>query len=379
MSRNILLYATDHGFGHATRMLALAELLHARGHGVTLCAGAAAALAQRSLRRLHHTARGVPHAVPAHLDFGLVPRADAMGVDDHRSAVALSAWLDVLPEHIQRESERIHALHADLVIADVPAVAVAAAELAGVPAVVCSNFTWLDNYGDRFGERLVHALSRAYGAAALGLRLSPGRLALRGVPRVRDVPGVLGRRTQRSRAAVRAELGVPQDALLLGVGLGRSLDRASIAALYRTARGTEGPLLLAPDDDGHGEHGADRGAQAAVQPGIVRFPADTLDAQDYFGACDAVLAKGGYSTFSEAGLAGVPLLCFPIQGSEESIALCQQAEEMGLGVALSGEAEAREVLAAPERAIARARAAQRGPAEDAGPALLSILADEGLL
>ena len=372
-----VLYASDHGFGHATRLFALAQVLVRHGHPVTLCAGAAAQ--QVGARWSQPAAASIPSAplqvIEARLDFGLSPARGAVGVDAAATRARLSDLCAGFPALVEREAERLRALQAELVIADAPAAAVAAAARVGVPAVVCSNFTWADVYEDHYGAEPLRLLRQAYATARFGLRLGIGRLPLDGVPRLREVSGVLGRRPLRGRAQIRAALGLTPQTALLGLGLGRSYgpeQAAGLRAALQTAdqHCNDELRVLAPQDL----------LQGAAPPRlVVTFPAEDPQAQDYFAACDAVLAKGGYSTIAEAALAGVPLLVFPVAGNRESDALCRDTQALGLGLALPDEAAAQTLLADPARALTLARGRHLAALPEAGEEILRILQEEGLL
>ncbi|TKD10353.1 glycosyltransferase [Polyangium fumosum] len=353
----IVVYASDHGFGHAARMLALASRLAEDGASVTLCVGAAAPMIRAALPLLPAPV----DVVVASLDPGLAPRAGALDFDLDRSREALAAWRADLPRLVAIEAERLVSLGAALVVADVPAAAILAAERVGVPAVVCSNFTWLDMYAGRFGSELDEILADAYARARVGYRLRLGAMPLAGLSTLHDIDGVLARRPRRDRAMVRRELGVAEGDLLLGFGLGGSLD-AVLYDVLSAAAPASGVRLLAPSH-----------ADSPPRGPLVHFPAITPDPQSYFGACDLVLAKAGYSTLAEAALAGVPLAVFPLHESPESVRLALDVEALGLGVRLADEADARAALSRPEALFDAARRACRGPLPDAAPGLAALL------
>lgn len=358
---HLVLYASDHGFGHAMRMLALAEVLCSRGVRITFCAGPAPApVLAAALGRL--TPAPALHRVE--LDAGLIARPRSLAVDEARSAEAVRAWLERLPRLISEEAARLRALAPDLVVADAPPAAVAAAAQAGVPVVVCSNFTWLDLYGERFGDAVIRALEAAYAHARLGLRLHPGSMPLRGVPadRIVDMPGLLARGPRRSRAQVRAELGVPDDLPLLALGLGRSLDQTLPPSLAGATPQAAGAALLMPGP----------GVPSDPGRGVFFLPSDTPDIPDYLGAADAILAKAGYSTIAEGALGGVPLLLFPVAGNPETQLLCQQTQDAGWGLVLHDEAEALSMACDPARAITIARARSRSSSQAPAPAAPAV-------
>jgi L-arabinokinase len=365
----VVVYASDHGFGHAARMLALSAHLSASGLDVTLCVGAAAPMIRAAVPHLCAPSSASLDVARASLDPGLVASKGALDFDLERSREALSDWLSALPHLVESEASRLSSLGASLVVADVPAAAILAADRAGVPSVVCSNFTWLDMYAGRFGSEIDAALAGAYALARLGLRPMLGRLPLAGVGRVRDVDGLLARRPLRPRAEVRRELGVAEDALLIGLGLGGSLDAALYDVLASSAPASD-VRLLAPVRDGEPPPSA---------RSLASFPAITPDPQSYFGACDLVLAKAGYSTLAEAAIAGVPLAVFALRKSPESRKLAADVAALGLGVELADDLAAIAALSNPRALIESARLGHRGARPDAAPGLLRALVEENLL
>jgi len=362
---HIIIYASDHGFGHAARMFALAARLAEEGRAVTLCAGAALPMIRAALPGLSRPI----DVTYASLDPGLVALAGALDFDLDRSRDALAAWLSALPLLVDTEAARLSRLGASLVIADVPAAAILAASRASVPAVVCSNFDWLDMYAGRFGSAIDDTLAEAYSFARFGIRPALGRLPLQGVRRVVDVDGLLARKPARPRENVRRELGLSEQDLVIGLGLGGSLDPDLYEKLGASSQDAD-VHLLAPRRADATNSGSNR---------LVYFPSITADPQSYFGACDLVLAKAGYSTLAEAGMAWVPLAAFPLRKSPESVALARDVETLGLGVALEDEPSAFRALARPRDLIERATSAIRGVLSDGAPAVCRILAREGLL
>ena len=87
------------------------------------------------------TTCGASLFLPGETDTGVV-QIDSLRLDAAETVRRARAFLDRFDELAAREAAIIQAHDARLVIADAPPLACAAAAIAGVPAVVCANFTW---------------------------------------------------------------------------------------------------------------------------------------------------------------------------------------------------------------------------------------------
>ncbi len=132
-------FVTGHGYGHAARSARLINQLPA-GTEVTLFTTIEPAFFQRSLTREHQT-------VYCEIDCGCIQR-DAADID---VAATLERYAEINGQRqvlIERYAAQLTARGIEMVIADIPPLAFAIAEAAGVPSVGISNFTWAEIYAD---------------------------------------------------------------------------------------------------------------------------------------------------------------------------------------------------------------------------------------
>lgn len=267
-----------------------------------------------------------PEAVrwsPKAVDVGLA-QSDALTVDlaetARRHAELAARW----EREVEAEAAFLKEEKAGLVVCDASPLGCAAAERAGVPAVVVANFLW-----DWVLEDLARAepslagpaalYRRAYASARELLRL-PLSGGFEGRARVVDAP-LLFRRSPASRAQARAKLGLDgRPAVLLtfgGVGLaapaaGAGLERFQFVGWGRAPTGLERNWTALPD----GRAGAHVEAMAA---------------------CDAALTKPGYGVISESIAHQTRLLYLPREGFIEIPVLLAGLERHGCGAALPPE------------------------------------------
>jgi len=132
------LYATvtNHGFGHATRMASVLAVLQTQAPDLKIIVASTAPqwlLAEYLPQPFYHRQRS--------FDVGVV-QSDSLAMDKERT---LQKWQEIRlrqSEIIAEEAEFLLQQKVDLVLADIPHLAVAIAHGAGVPCWMMSNFGW---------------------------------------------------------------------------------------------------------------------------------------------------------------------------------------------------------------------------------------------
>lgn len=266
----IAYYLSGHGLGHSSRAIEVMRALRARRPDLDI------AVRTEAPRWIFDSSapRGITHH-PGIVDTGLVQH-DSVSIDEAASARAAANFYDTFTARVDAEAAWLRAQSIDLVVADVPPIAVAAARRAGIPGVMLANFTWdwICEAYDVFRDIAPHALDAmrtAYADATFALRLPLGG-GFATVPHVRAIP-LIARRSTRDRHDVRARLGVDDRTPLVlssfsGFGLDLPLDQLRQSADFR---------LLAPE----------------------REPPPGLRYEDLVAAADVVVSKPGYGIVSE--------------------------------------------------------------------------------
>jgi L-arabinokinase len=275
-------YVTGHGFGHAVRLCEVLRAVRARAPGlpIAVTGGAPEWLVRRD----------VPAPVevrPVACDVGLVQR-DALRIDLAESAARCAAFDAGWEEAVERESAFLRASGARAVLADVPALAFAAAARAGIPALALANFSWAGIYAHLSARAPSLAASArraadAYRTAALCLEL-PFTCDLSVFPR-RVPVGLVARRPRLPRAEAKARLGLDgRPAVLVSFG-GVGLSGVT-PALLRAGTGDRWRFLF-PEE-----------------LGPERLDPLGLEYADAIRAADVVVTKPGYGIVSDAIAAG---------------------------------------------------------------------------
>lgn len=266
----IVFYISGHGFGHAARDI---ELINAM------------AVAEPDVRFIVRTtapswlferARASLEVQPLETDTGLV-QIDSLRFDEQQTFLHALAFHRTFEQRAGAEAQVLKNLGADLVIGDIPPLAFAAADRAGVKSVALGNFTWDWIYRsypafEELGPALIPAIRAAYGTATRALRL-PFHGGFEPMAAVTsDIP-LIARRSHRYAAETRRLLGVPA---------GRPLVLASFGAYGA-------PL----------PHDAIRATAQFTLLSVEQLPPHGLEYQDLVAAADVVVSKPGYGIVSE--------------------------------------------------------------------------------
>lgn len=290
---------SGHGFGHASRQTEIIRALHERRPDVEIDIRTSAP------RWLFERALDFPFSFAAvELDTGVV-QIDSLEVDVTGSIARAAAFHRSLDARVDAEARALTARGADLVVADVPPLACAAAARAGIPAMAVGNFTWDWIYAGypetaALGPDLVRTLRGAYSRATAACRL-PLHGGFGAFETIVDVP-LVARRSTREPGDVRRQLGLPRDAALALFAFGRygigTVDWSEVAR-NRHCRVvfTTGPHA------GGGPHGhpfttLDEGALAARG---IAF-------EDLVAAVDVVVTKPGYGMIAECAVNDTAML-----------------------------------------------------------------------
>ncbi|TQE98245.1 MAG: UDP-N-acetylglucosamine--N-acetylmuramyl-(pentapeptide) pyrophosphoryl-undecaprenol N-acetylglucosamine transferase, partial [Spiribacter salinus] len=280
---HVVVDISGHGLGHAGQVLPVVRDLLATVPEVrvTLRTAVPPAVLAR------HVGQMLP-VLPPPADVGLV-MTGPMDVDVTASATAYAALHDDFPFLLAREAERLTALEADLLLADVPYTSIAAASRIALPAIALCSLNWLDAYRaycveQRGAARIVREIREAYAAADLFLQPRP-HTPMTELPNIRSIPPVCRTGTAH-RQTLHRRLGVPEGTTLVVVGFG-GLPGSAIAELPYL----EGVCWVQ--------------ANAPPERGDIFDFADTsMDFVDLVASVDLVVTKSGYGTLCETLAAG---------------------------------------------------------------------------
>ncbi|AMV37978.1 hypothetical protein [Planctomyces sp. SH-PL62] len=317
----LVVHVTSHGYGHMNRTVAVLNHVPAEVPVVIRCHPELFPNWRERLTR--------PADLDAHVsDSGAVNPMGGSGETDAPATLAraLEAYREAVGR-IDDDADFLRDAGAAALLSDAPPLPLAAARRAGVPGWLLANFTWADIYepyartaGPEM-KRLVADLKGAYRQAAGVFRAEPA-LKMGWLPNQVDVGLVANPGRDRAKE-LRGRLGLGDSEKLVYFYVGRygqdDLDWGRLASF--AGRGVHFV----------GYHAAPVGAL----PNLHLVPASEWSGGDLIASTDAVVAKAGYGTMSEAMAHGRPILYPPRRGFAEYRALDRAARAWGGGVPVS--------------------------------------------
>ncbi|HSB71861.1 MAG TPA: hypothetical protein VLT62_21235 [Candidatus Methylomirabilis sp.] len=287
---HVAFYITGHGFGHATRMIAVAGAMTALAPDVQLTF---ITTVPESLFRLNLS--GPFRLRPRALDVGVIQH-DSLRLDPAATLAAYARLMDRQPATLEEEARFLRREGVDLVVADIPPAAFPVAQRAELPGVGISNFSWDWIYAEYVRELpgytpLLEAIRDAYARADLFLRL-PFHGGCDAYKRIRDIP-MIARRSRQSREEIRGLLGLngSRPVILLSFGgfevHGIDFDRVEALQDYCFLVTQPPPRPI-------------RNVQV-VRLGAIKY-------EDLVAQADAVITKPGYGIVSDCLANRTPVL-----------------------------------------------------------------------
>ena len=286
---HLLVAISSHGFGHAMQASLVVNALRARLP--TLQITLRTQVSPRLLAtRLHSDFQ----LLPVSSDFGMCMDS-AVDIDLAASAAAYTAFHTDWPKKVAAEANALTATHADLILADIPYLTLAGAQQAGMPAVALCSLNWADIYWHYCAkqpnaEPIHQQMLAAYRSAKYFLQAEPS-MPMTDLENTRPI-GPLAQLGINRRAVINQQLQLNPKQRLVLVALG----------------GIEMPLPMQSWPQMPGVSMLIPAAWHIQRPNTFAWENLGLNFIDVLCACDAIITKPGYGTFTEAACNGVAVL-----------------------------------------------------------------------
>jgi L-arabinokinase len=297
VNRTAFFYVSGHGFGHAIRQIEIMSALAARLPDVRIVVRTTA---PRWL--FERTSRFAYELLPGETDTGVLQRG-SLSLDEAETVRRAMAFYGQLDARASEEAALLARHGAALVVADAPPLACSSAAVAGIPSVVCANFTWDWIYAAYSPPAtLIDTVQDAYRLATAGWRM-PMHGGFDTIHRVIDVPFVARHaRTDLTREDRRRALGLPSGRKLAlvsfgGYGIeGLHLERLDCRAEWQVVTtGRNLPTRASPDE-------------ALIELDEAAIYSAGLRYEDLVRAVDVVISKPGYGIISDCIASGTAML-----------------------------------------------------------------------
>jgi len=315
---HLLVAISSHGFGHLSQVAPVVNRLHELIPQLKITVRAA--LPEAQLRsRLHHL-DALQHATD---DFGMVMN-HAFSVDTEASLARYQSLHQGWDDKVNALAKQFIDAHVDVVLADVPYLPLAAAQVAGIPSVALCSLNWADILSHYVAldltqtaacttdlsrtepthvsqaatqpQAIINTMYAAYQSARYFLQPAPS-MAMPKLDNQRAIgpcctPGVAQRQTLLNTIQQHKHLYNPW---LILIGMGGIPFELSLEHWPTQHQGRPLCYIASP-------------ASANTHLSALSVDATGLSYSDLVASVDMIITKPGYGMFAEAAAAGVPVL-----------------------------------------------------------------------
>jgi len=315
---NICYYISDHGYGHASRSIAvIRRILNSFDFDeikIYIKTHYPFNFVRRSLSQNN------VKVVKTKNDFGVVFKENSVVVDKDKTRNMLNEWLVSWHSYIQKEKEFCKSHEIDLILSDVTPQPLIAAEEMGIPSVIISNFTWYYIFFNLFGKiGATERIKEAYQCAEIGLVL-PFNENMDYIKNKKEI-SLVAREITVDRSSLRRKYRISDDESLVYIGIGIPFS-PSFLSNFKEINNSNVKFLFSSHI-------------GLSFRNMVKIPINETESQNYLAMCDLIVSKIGYSTVSEAIRAKIPMALFKRRGWEEDELIGSKIEEMGIGRIIS--------------------------------------------
>ena len=312
---HLVVSISGHGFGHAAQTAPVLNLLHILKPELRITVRSAVPLAHLRARI---------HAPFTHLpgegDIGML-MSSALDVRIEESRTAYRTRHADWDARVADEAHLLRELGADMVLSNVGYLALAGAQLAGIPNAALCSLNWSDIYRHYFGDDAIAAqIQDCYAHADAFLRATPGMamddpstMLRTGLPNLIPVLPIAATGINR-RAELNRHLKLSAGEKLVLVSLGGITSRLPIERWPRI----EGVRWLVQQ------------SWQVWHPDAIILESLPMSFGDLLASSDALVCKHGYGSFVEAASCGVPVLYVSRADWPESPALIAWLQQHGL-------------------------------------------------
>jgi len=289
MSFHLLACVSAHGFGHFAMT---APVLNHIRENVDVKLSIRTTL---PAELIHARIDGDVHIIPEVSDFGMVMHS-SLDVDLQASAKAYQRFHENWSEKIQNEAELLKAHKADLIIANIPYLTVAAARQASIPCIAYCSLNWADIFQEYFSKDLSDAsryltqMRDAYNSANEFVCPTPS-MEMKGLDNIIRV-GPVAKIGNNQQKLLKRQLGVTQEKKLVLI----------------TPGGVETPVPVDSWPVHEAVHWITSWDYQTKRDDVTRITELSWAFNDVLASCDAVITKPGYGTVTEAVCNNIPAL-----------------------------------------------------------------------
>lgn len=313
MNKKIVFYITGHGYGHASRNVAIIKQLLKSEEDVKIWVKSDRERISFLKRNLLDVEMNIQYASDYYdIGFPLDPHTYEVDADKlyEQAKYEVKQW----KEYIKKECEFLKEKKIDVIVSDVIPWVFYAADLLHIPSILLCNFTWYEMYKDYIPSELSECYFKAYNIADKILLYDLGNKEILNIYSNAEQMSLISRTVNIENAE---KISQKYKHPIFFVSVGQSIvmeQKYDVSQVQGTFIKTQGVGIT-------GEN-------------VVELPSDMIDTQDYIRASDYVISKTGWSSLAEIFLSRKRSAVVARGNNPEDNAVIQEIKDRGCAVVI---------------------------------------------
>ena len=316
MKKQYVFYITNHGYGHASRNVAIIKKMFEMDENIVIHVKTDEERIRFLKRNLEELGEKIVY-YSGYTDVGLILNPDTLQVDAAALESEVCRELACWDFYIQKETAFLKKYEINGIVSDILPWVLLAAREQRIPSVLLCNFTWYEMYKDFLPQELCEKYYEAYSSADKIFLYALGRKTILNFDTDTEQVSMIARKKNPEEAEkIRRNYAHPIVFCSVGksIEMPEAYDVSDVKATFLTTAGVQ------------------------LQGGnVVQLPADMINTQDYISASDYCIVKSGWSTLGEIFLNRKRAAVIPRGENSEDIAAMKEIHEKKCAVEIGFE------------------------------------------
>jgi uncharacterized protein (TIGR00661 family) len=305
--KKIVIYVSDHGFGHAARTIALVRQL--KKHPYEIIIKNSNAYNFLKLQLPEHK------IIKTQTDVGPITDVFSNSPNYEKTFSLYYNWINNSKKWVNNEIQFFKNKKIDLIISDISPIGIRLANKLQIPSITIANFTWtdiLENFPyHKYRDYVIDWLHESFEMTNLAIRL-PLHMKLKGLKKPKN-SSLLCRKITTQKSSILKNLGIKDKPIT--VYLGTNNSKLHFITNNKT------PNII------------------HVHPKYLKINnkkiKNSIDVQNLIAASKLVITKPGYSIFSECINSRIPMLMISRKNYPEDEILCKYGKKLGISTIIN--------------------------------------------
>lgn len=316
MKKQYVFYITNHGYGHASRNVAIIRKMFEMDENIIVHVKTDEERIQFLRRNLKELGERIVY-YSGYTDVGLILNPDTLQVDAARLEREVRRELGYWDSYIEKETAFLKEYGINGIVSDILPWVLLAARKQGIPSALLCNFTWYEMYKDFLPQELCEKYYEAYCSADKIFLYALGRKMILDFDTNTEQASMIARKKNLETVGkIRNSYSHP----IVFCSVGKSIEMPEaydVSDVKATFLATAGVQLKGKN--------------------VVQLPADMINTQDYISASDYCIVKSGWSTLGEIFLNRKRAAVIPRGENSEDIAAMKEIHEKKCAVEIGFE------------------------------------------